>query len=78
MTKITHLDFTGNTIFCGLDVHKLSWRVNIRDKDAVMDSCFLESKAFTPISLLLPVSGGNLPPSKIAPHCAKKLSSCMM
>lgn len=40
MTKIKQLDFTGNTIFCGLDVHKLSWRVNIRDTD-------LELKDFT-------------------------------
>lgn len=33
MTKVNQLDFTGNTIFCGLDVHKLSWRVNIRDAE---------------------------------------------
>jgi len=25
------LDFTGVTIFCGIDVHKKSWRVNIQD-----------------------------------------------
>lgn len=40
MTKVNQLDFTGTTIFCGLDVHKLSWRVNIRDKE-------LELKDFT-------------------------------
>lgn len=40
MNKIKPLDFTGDTIFCGLDVHKLSWRVNIRDKD-------IELKDFT-------------------------------
>ncbi len=40
MTKVNQLDFTGTTIFCGLDVHKLSWRVNIRDVD-------LELKDFT-------------------------------
>ncbi len=40
MTKIKQLDFTCNTIFCGLDVHKLSWRVNIRDRD-------MELKDFT-------------------------------
>jgi transposase len=27
------LDFTGTTIFCGIDVHKNSWRVNIQDSD---------------------------------------------
>ena len=40
MTKVKELDFTDTTIFCGLDVHKLSWRVNIRDTD-------LELKDFT-------------------------------
>jgi len=33
MTKINQLDFTGTTIFCGLDVHKVNWRVNIRDAE---------------------------------------------
>ena len=40
MTKVNQLDFTGTSIFCGLDVHKVSWRVNIRDKE-------LELKDFT-------------------------------
>jgi transposase len=43
MTKINQLDFTGTTIFCGLDVHKVSWRVNIRDKE-------LELKDFTQLA----------------------------
>lgn len=33
MTKVNQLDFTGTTIFCGLDVHKVSWRVNLRDSE---------------------------------------------
>ena len=33
MAKIKELDFKGTTIFCGLDVHKVSWRVNIRDTE---------------------------------------------
>ena len=33
MLKINELDFKGTTIFCGLDVHKVGWRVNIRDND---------------------------------------------
>jgi len=40
MTKAKELDFTGTTIFCGLDVHKVSWRVNLRDSE-------LELKDFT-------------------------------
>ena len=40
MTKVNQLDFTGTTIFCGLDIHKLSWRVSLRDTD-------LELKDFT-------------------------------
>lgn len=31
MTQIKKLDFTGTTIFCGVDVHKKNWRVNIQD-----------------------------------------------
>jgi transposase len=32
MTQSTSLlDFSGTTIFCGIDVHKKSWRVNIQD-----------------------------------------------
>ena len=30
MNKNNNLDFRGTTIFCGLDVHLKSWRVNIR------------------------------------------------
>ena len=33
MTKGKELSFKGETIFCGLDVHKKGWRVNIRDKE---------------------------------------------
>jgi len=40
MTKVRELDFKVTTIFCGLDVHKVSWRVNIRDTE-------LELKDFT-------------------------------
>jgi transposase len=40
MSKVNQLDFSDTTIFCGLDVHKQSWRVNIRDAE-------LELKDFT-------------------------------
>lgn len=33
MTQVKKLDFTGTTIFCGIDVHKKSWRVNIQDSE---------------------------------------------
>ena len=33
MNKSNNLDFSGTTIFCGLDVHLKSWRVNIRDQE---------------------------------------------
>ncbi|MEO5942589.1 MAG: hypothetical protein ABIP30_15645 [Ferruginibacter sp.] len=33
MDKIKNLDFSGTTIYCGLDVHLKSWRVNVRDQD---------------------------------------------
>ncbi len=33
MTQVKKLDFTGITIFCGVDVHKKNWRVNIQDSE---------------------------------------------
>jgi transposase len=33
MTQVKQLDFTGITIFCGVDVHKKNWRVNIQDSE---------------------------------------------
>ena len=33
MNKTNQLDFTGTTIYCGVDVHKKNWRVNIQDKE---------------------------------------------
>ena len=33
MIKINELNFEGQTIFCGIDVHKKSWRVNVRTEE---------------------------------------------
>ena len=33
MNKFKFLDFTGETIYCGIDVHKQSWRVNLRSRE---------------------------------------------
>lgn len=33
MTQVKTLDFSGTTIFCGVDVHKKNWRVNIQDSE---------------------------------------------
>ena len=33
MAQVKKLDFTGTTIFCGVDVHKKNWRVNIQDSE---------------------------------------------
>ena len=33
MSKVKELCFAGQTIFCGIDVHKSSWRVNIRTEE---------------------------------------------
>jgi transposase len=30
MSKVKQLDFSGKTIYCGLDVHKTNWKVNAR------------------------------------------------
>jgi transposase len=44
MPKIKPLNFEGQTIFCGIDVHKNSWRVNVRSdkfelEDYSQDPC---------------------------------------
>jgi transposase len=33
MPKSWQLSFEGQAIFCGIDVHKQNWRVNIRNED---------------------------------------------
>lgn len=33
MVQVRKLEFSGTTIFCGVDVHKKSWRVNIQDSE---------------------------------------------
>jgi transposase len=33
MRKVKELNFSGQSIFCGLDIHKKSWQVNIRTED---------------------------------------------
>lgn len=33
MTQSKTLDFNGTTIFCGVDVHKKNWRVNVQDSE---------------------------------------------
>lgn len=32
MQQVKQLDFTGETIFCGIDVHKTSWKVSVRNE----------------------------------------------
>src|ERR1700709_773327 len=38
MLKIRQLDFEGQTIFCGIDVHKKSWRVNVRNDEFELEN----------------------------------------
>jgi transposase len=33
MSKVKELNFEGQTLYCGIDVHKKSWRVNIRNNE---------------------------------------------
>ena len=33
MSKVKELNFDGQTIYCGLDVHKKNWRVNVRSSE---------------------------------------------
>src|SRR5439155_2530717 len=38
MAKGTSLSFAGQTIFCGIDVHKRSWQVNIRSREFELEN----------------------------------------
>lgn len=38
MRKVKELNFSGQRIFCGLDVHKKSWQVNIRTEDFELEN----------------------------------------
>lgn len=33
MSKVNQLSFEGQTIFCGIDVHKKNWRINVRNDE---------------------------------------------
>jgi transposase len=37
MTQVKNLDFAGITIFCGVDMHKKNWRVNVQDSDLELE-----------------------------------------
>jgi hypothetical protein len=37
MTKVKTLSFEGETIYCGVDVHKKNWKVNIRNSNMELE-----------------------------------------
>jgi transposase len=37
MTQVKKLDFSGETIFCGVDMHRKNWRINIQDSDLELE-----------------------------------------
>jgi transposase len=45
MVQVRKLDFTGATIFCGIDVHKKNWRVNIQDSEFELEDFTQEADA---------------------------------
>jgi len=45
MTQSKKLDFRGTTIFCGVDVHKKSWRVNIQDGEFELEDFSQDASA---------------------------------
>lgn len=38
MSKIKQLNFEGQTIFCGIDVHKKTWSINVRNDDFELEN----------------------------------------
>jgi transposase len=47
MKQVKHLDFTGQKIFCGVDVHKRSWKVSIRSAQMELKSFSQEPSVIT-------------------------------
>lgn len=45
VTQIKQLDFTGSTIYCGIDVHKKNWRVNIQDSEFELEDFSQDANA---------------------------------
>jgi transposase len=45
MTQFKQLDFSGTTIFCGIDVHKKNWRVNIQDSEFELEDFTQDANA---------------------------------
>lgn len=45
MNKTNQLDFSGTTIYCGVDVHKKQWRVNIHDGNFELEDFSQDPKA---------------------------------
>ena len=45
MTQVKKLDFSGTTIYCGVDVHKKSWRVNIQDSEFELEDFSQDASA---------------------------------
>lgn len=45
MTQVKKLDFTGTTIYCGIDVHKKNWRVNIQDREFELEDFSQDANA---------------------------------
>lgn len=52
MTKGTKVSFAGERIYCGIDVHKLSWRVNIRSQEFELEDYSQEAGEETLLSHL--------------------------
>jgi transposase len=61
MNKVNHLSFAGQTIYCGLDVHKTNWKINCRMDDMEIASFSQNADA----SLLKKHMNKNYPDAKI-------------
>jgi hypothetical protein len=61
MNKVNHLSFAGQTIYCGLDVHKTNWKINCRMDDIKIASFSQNAD----VSLLKKHMNKNYPDAKI-------------
>jgi hypothetical protein len=59
MNKITKLSFAGEHIYCGIDVHKLSWRVNIRSEEFELEDYSQQADEEALIEMIELIRRGN-------------------
>ena len=57
MVQNKQLDFSGTTIYCGVDMHKKNWRVNVQDNKFELEDFIFRYVTKQDLAALLPSVG---------------------